>query len=70
MVDAANQFQGCPDLGDPRPLRKVAQGERGTLRIGVECHACYRWLLNAVSPFLAAAPNVEVDVKQGCSSTY
>lgn len=43
---------------------QFARGERGTLRIGMECHPCYRWLLKIVSPFLAAWPNVEVDVKQ------
>ena len=45
-------------------LYQIAQGERGTLRIGMECHPCYQWLLQVVSPFLAAWPDVDVDVKQ------
>ena len=45
-------------------LRQFARGERGTLRIGMECHPCYQWLLKIVSPYLAAWPTVEVDVKQ------
>lgn len=45
-------------------LRQFAQGERGTLRIGMECHPCYTWLLKVVSPYLAAWPDVDVDVKQ------
>lgn len=45
-------------------LRQIAQGERGTLRIGMECHPCYQWLLKVVSPFLDAWPDVDVDVKQ------
>lgn len=45
-------------------LRQFAMGERGTLRIGMECHPCYQWLLKIVSPYLAAWPGVEVDVKQ------
>lgn len=45
-------------------LRQFAQGERGTLRIGMECHPCYQWLLKIVSPYLAAWPHVDVDVKQ------
>jgi LysR family transcriptional regulator for metE and metH len=45
-------------------LRQFAQGERGTLRIGMECHPCYQWLLKVVSPYLAAWPLVDVDVKQ------
>ena len=45
-------------------LRQFAQGERGSLRIGMECHPCYQWLLKIVSPYLAAWPLVDVDVKQ------
>lgn len=45
-------------------LGQFAQGERGTLRIGMECHPCYQWLLKVVSPYLAAWPSVDVDVKQ------
>ena len=45
-------------------LRQFVQGERGTLRIGMECHPCYQWLLKIVSPYLAAWPDVDVDVKQ------
>lgn len=45
-------------------LQQYAQGERGTLRIGMECHPCYRWLLKVVEPYLAAWPDVDVDVRQ------
>jgi LysR family transcriptional regulator for metE and metH len=45
-------------------LRQFASGERGALRIGMECHPCYQWLLKIVSPYLAAWPRVDVDVKQ------
>jgi len=45
-------------------LAQFAQGERGTLRIGMECHPCYQWLLKVVAPYLAAWPLVDVDVKQ------
>lgn len=45
-------------------LKQFAQGERGTLRIGMECHPCYQWLLKIVSPYLSAWPAVDVDVKQ------
>lgn len=45
-------------------LRQFAQGERGALRIGMECHPCYQWLLKLVSPYLDAWPAVDVDVKQ------
>lgn len=45
-------------------LRQYAVGERGTLRIGMECHPCYQWLLKLVAPYLARWPDVDVDVKQ------
>ena len=45
-------------------LLQYAQGVRGVLRIGMECHPCYQWLLKIVSPYLHAWPDVEVDVKQ------
>ena len=45
-------------------LAQYAQGERGTLRIGMECHPCYQWLLTVVSPYLKQWPDVDVDVRQ------
>ncbi|MDD3610614.1 MAG: LysR family transcriptional regulator [Halothiobacillaceae bacterium] len=45
-------------------LAQFARGECGTLRIGMECHPCYQWLLRIVTPYLAAWPAVDVDVKQ------
>ena len=45
-------------------LGQFARGERGVLRIGMECHPCYQWLLKVVSPYLATWPDVDVDVKQ------
>jgi len=47
-----------------RLMRQFARGERGLLRIGMECHPCYQWLLKVVAPYLAAWPEVDVDVKQ------
>lgn len=63
LLAVANQVLPQLDLAEER-LLQFAQGRRGTLRIGMECHPCYRWLLNVVSPFLASWPQVEVDVKQ------
>lgn len=47
-----------------RQMQEYAQGQRGTLRIGMECHPCYQWLLRVVAPYLASWPEVDVDVKQ------
>jgi LysR family transcriptional regulator for metE and metH len=63
LLAVANRVLPQLDLAEDR-LRQFAQGERGTLRIGMECHPCYEWLLKVVAPYLAAWPDVDVDVKQ------
>jgi len=45
-------------------IKKFSAGARGSLRIGMECHPCYRWLLQVISPYLAAWPEVDVDVRK------
>jgi LysR family transcriptional regulator for metE and metH len=45
-------------------IAKMAEGSQGSLRIGMECHPCYQWLLNIVGPFLKTFPKVELDVRQ------
>lgn len=45
-------------------LKQIAKGHRGVLRIGMECHPCYQWLLKVVEPFLLQWPDVDLDVKQ------
>jgi len=63
LLGVANRL--LPQFGHAEErLRQFARGERGTLRIGMECHPCYEWLLKVVSPYLAAWPDVDVDVKQ------
>ncbi len=53
------QFEHAEDT-----LKGFAAGQRGALRIGMECHPCYQWLLKVVAPYLLAWPDVDVDVKQ------
>lgn len=45
-------------------LRQIAKGEMGSLRIGMECHPCYQWLLKVIEPYLEKWPEVDIDVKQ------
>jgi len=63
LLAVANRVLPQLSLAEER-LRQFAQGERGTLRIGMECHPCYQWLLKVVAPYLAAWPDVDVDVRQ------
>jgi len=54
------QFEHAEEM-----IKQYAKGRRGLLRIGMECHPCYRWLLRIVSPFLRRWPDVDIDLKQG-----
>lgn len=63
LLEVANRLLPQLDHAEER-LQQYAHGERGNLRIGMECHPCYQWLLKIVSPYLAQWPDVDVDVKQ------
>src|SRR5690554_987778 len=63
LLGTANRLLPQLEHAEAR-LRQFAAGERGSLRIGMECHPCYQWLLKVVSPFLEQWPDVDVDVKQ------
>ncbi|MDH6146396.1 MULTISPECIES: LysR family transcriptional regulator [Paraburkholderia] len=63
LLGLANRMLPQFELAEER-IKQYGQGERGTLRIGMECHPCYQWLLKVVSPYLARWPDVDVDVKQ------
>lgn len=63
LLGVANRLLPQLEQAEER-LGQFARGERGALRIGMECHPCYQWLLKIVSPYLAAWPAVDVDVKQ------
>ncbi len=63
LLAVANRLLPQLDMAEQR-VRQFAAGTRGALRIGMECHPCYQWLLKIVSPYLAAWPDVEVDVRQ------
>ena len=45
-------------------LNQIAKGEAGALRIGMECHPCYQWLLRVIQPYLNKWPNIDMDVRQ------
>ncbi|MBN2626540.1 MAG: LysR family transcriptional regulator [Spirochaetales bacterium] len=45
-------------------LRRYARGSRGLLRIGMECHPCYNWLMLVTEPYLGNWPDVDIDIKR------
>ena len=46
-----------------RVLAEFSQGHRGALRAGMECHPCQQWLMRVVAPYLAAWPDVDLDLR-------
>jgi LysR family transcriptional regulator for metE and metH len=45
-----------------RVLHEFAQGHRGALRVGMECHPCQQWLTRVVDPYLHRWTQVDLDV--------
>ncbi len=45
-------------------LLRYAAGQKALLRIGMECHPCYRWLLRVLEVYLQSWAEVDVDVRQ------
>lgn len=43
-------------------LKAISMGKKGQLRIGVECHPCYEWLVGIVEGFLNDWEDVDIDV--------
>jgi LysR family transcriptional regulator, regulator for metE and metH len=48
-----------------RDLVRLAQGTAGQLRIAVECHTCFDWLMPAMDIFRSRWPEVELDIVSG-----
>ena len=48
-----------------RDLARLAQGTAGQLRIAVECHTCFDWLMPAMDTFRGRWPEVELDIVSG-----
>ncbi|MBL3569781.1 LysR family transcriptional regulator [Rhodovulum sp. BSW8] len=45
-----------------RVLADFATGQRGSLRLGMECHPCEHWLMRVIEPFLNDWPQVDLDL--------
>ncbi|MDB5776219.1 MAG: metR [Herbaspirillum sp.] len=48
-----------------RDLVRLGQGVAGQLRIAVECHTCFDWLMPAMDVFRRRWPEVELDIVSG-----
>lgn len=48
-----------------RDLAHIIEGEAGELRIAVECHTCFDWLMPAMGEFRPIWPQIELDIVSG-----
>lgn len=48
-----------------RDVMKLAAGEGGSLRIALECHTCFDWLMPVMDRFRRHWPQVELDLVSG-----
>src|SRR5262249_45450419 len=48
-----------------RDARRLVEGSAGQLRIAVECHTCFDWLMPAMDAFRQRWPEVELDIVSG-----
>jgi LysR family transcriptional regulator, regulator for metE and metH len=51
-----------------RDLARISQGEAGNLRIAVECHSCFDWLMPSMDQFREHWNEVELDLVSGFHS--
>ncbi len=51
-----------------RDMRRLVDGSAGQLRIAVECHTCFDWLMPAMDAFRERWPEVELDIVSGCQA--
>lgn len=48
-----------------RDMAQIIEGEAGELRLAVECHTCFDWLMPAMGIFRPLWPQVELDIVSG-----
>ena len=48
-----------------RDVARLVEGAAGSLRIAVECHTCFDWLMPAMDAFRTRWPEVDLDIVSG-----
>jgi LysR family transcriptional regulator, regulator for metE and metH len=43
-------------------LSDYRYGQRGSLKIGMECHPCHQWLMGVTKPYLVEWPDVDLEL--------
>ena len=64
LLDLAREV--LPRVADAgRDVARLAQGHGGPLRIAVQCHNCFDWLMPAMDAYRSLWPEVELDIISG-----
>jgi LysR family transcriptional regulator for metE and metH len=51
-----------------RDIARLSQGDQGQLRVALECHTCFDWLMPVMDAFRQRWPEVEIDLVSGFHS--
>ena len=51
-----------------RDIARLSQGKHGQLRVALECHTCFDWLMPVMDEFRQRWPDVEIDLVSGFHS--
>src|SRR5471030_812649 len=51
-----------------REVARLSQGDQGQLRVALECHTCFDWLMPVMDEFRRRWPAVEIDLVSGFHS--
>jgi LysR family transcriptional regulator for metE and metH len=51
-----------------RDITRLSQGDQGQLRVALECHTCFDWLMPVMDEFRSRWPEVEIDLVSGFHS--
>lgn len=64
LVALAEEVDQAVRLAE-QDLGRITQGKSGSLRIAVECHSCFDWLMPSMDTFRESWPEVEMDLVSG-----
>ena len=64
LIELSAEVLPCVEQAE-RDLIRLSHGGTGTLRIVVECHTCFDWLMPAMDVFRQRWPEVELDIVSG-----
>lgn len=64
LIELADTLLPTVDHAE-RDIARLTAGTAGQLRIAVECHTCFDWLMPAMDAFRTRWPEVEMDIVSG-----